>query len=206
MFIKHRDHEPKVDKSAFIAPTAVLVGRVKVGSRSRILYGAVLNSEGARVEVGNCAIICENTVLRATSEGGKDHPLIIGDHVFIGPQSTVLGCAIEPNAYIATGVTILHGAKINSGAVVAVGALVHANTNIPQDFFVPPNTVAVGDPVQIFSPDEKEAMSTAIKAIGFAKVAFDIDAQGKSRAELYKEATEIRSKEFEHHFNDSIIK
>jgi len=205
MLIKHRNNKPSVDDTAYIAPTAVLVGKVKVGSRSRIMYGAVIDSEGSEVNIGECSIICENSVVRATDTGSEEHPVSIGAHVFIGPQSTVLGCTVEPCSYLATGVTVLQGAKIESGAVVAVGALIHANTVIPKDFFVPPHAVAIGDPVQVFSPDEKEAMSRAIVSLGFARVAFNIDAAGKSRRDIYKEATEIRSKEFAHHDGDEIV-
>lgn len=205
MKIRHRNSEPIIHSSAYVAPTAVLVGNVKVGPRSRIMYGAVLDSEGSSIEVGNCSIICENTVIRATSSGNEDHRVLIGDNVFVGPQSTLLGCAIEPCSYLATGVTILQGAKIKSGAVVAVGALVHANTVIPEGFFVPPNTIAIGDPVQVHSPDEKEALTKAIKSIGFAKVAFNVDAEGKNRLSIHRKITEVRSEEFEEHVNDSII-
>ena len=51
MLIKHRNFEPEVESSVFAAPTAVLVGRVSVGPRSRIMYGAILDSEGSRIEL-----------------------------------------------------------------------------------------------------------------------------------------------------------
>ena len=169
------------------------------------MYGAILDSEGSRIEIGECTIICENAVVRATALPGADHPMLIGDHVFIGPHATLLGCAVEPCCYIATGVTVLHGAKIHSGAVVAVGALVHARTVLPSEFFVPPNTIAIGDPVKLYSPDQKEALADAIKANGFVETAFGIDAGCKNRTVRYKQATEVRSKEFESHFDDEIL-
>jgi carbonic anhydrase/acetyltransferase-like protein (isoleucine patch superfamily) len=49
MLIRHRAAEPIVDASAFVAPTAVLVGRVSVGPRARVMYGAVLDSEASKV-------------------------------------------------------------------------------------------------------------------------------------------------------------
>lgn len=205
MLIRHRGFVPVVDSSVFVAPNAVLVGRVSVGPRSRIMYGAILDSEGSRIEIGECTIICENAVVRATALPGADHPMLIGDHVFIGPHATLLGCALEPCCYIATGVTVLHGAKIHSGAVVAVGALVHARTVLPSEFFVPPNTIAIGDPVKLYSPDQKEALADAIKANGFAETAFGIDAGWENRTVRYKQATEVRSKEFESHFDDEIL-
>ncbi len=205
MLIKHRGFEPVLDSSVFVAPTAVLVGRLHVGRRSRIMYGAILDSEGSRIEIGECTIICENAVLRATASGDVDHPVLIGDHVFISPHATVLGCMVEPCSYIATGATVLQGATIHSGAVVAVGALVHANTVVPGEFFVPPNTIAIGDPMKVYSPEEKDALANAIKSIGFAKTAFGIDAQWEDRLSRYRQSTEVRSKEFESHFDDVVL-
>ncbi|MCL4536608.1 MAG: acyltransferase [Nitrospirae bacterium] len=205
MLIKHRGFEPVVDSSVFIAPTAVLVGRVAVGRDSRIMYGAVLDSEGSEIKIGECTINCENAVLRATASGDREHPVLIRDNVFIWPHATLLGCTVEPCSYIATGATVLQGAVVHSGAVVAVGALVHAKTVVPEGFFIPPNTIAIGDPVKIYSPDEKELLAEAIKSIGFAKIAFGIEAQWEDRLSRYKQATEVRSKEFGSHFNDVIL-
>jgi carbonic anhydrase/acetyltransferase-like protein (isoleucine patch superfamily) len=205
MFIKHRGVEPVVDSSVFVAPTAVLVGNVHVGPRSRIMYGAVLDSEGSSIEVDECTIICENAVLRATASGNEDHPVVIADHVFVAPHTTLLGCTVESCAYIATGVTVLQGAIIHSGAAVAVGALVHANTVIPSEFFVPPNAIAVGDPVKLYSPDERETLARAIQSVGFAKTAFGVEAQWEDRLSRYRQSTEIRSQEFESHFDDVVL-
>jgi carbonic anhydrase/acetyltransferase-like protein (isoleucine patch superfamily) len=205
MLIKHRGFEPGIDSSAFAAPTAVLVGRIRVGPRSRIMYGATLDSEGSRIEIGKCTIVCENAVLRATAAGNADHPVLVGDHVFISPHATLLGCAVESCAYIATGATVLQGATIHSGGVVAVGALVHANTVIPSEFFVPPNAIAVGDPVRLYGPDEHDAVASAIKAIGFAKIAFNVETEWEDRLTRYKQATRVRSEEFESHFEDTVL-
>jgi carbonic anhydrase/acetyltransferase-like protein (isoleucine patch superfamily) len=205
MLVKHRGFEPSVDPSAFVAPTAALVGRVRVGPRSRIMYGAVVDSEASNVEVRECAVICENAVLRATAAGHGEHPVIVGDHVFISPHATLLGCTVEPFSYVATGATVLQGAVIRSGAAIAVGAVVHAQTVVPGEFFVPPNSIAVGDPVRLYSPDEKESLAEAIKALGFARQAFGVRAGWEDRKTRYKQATEVRSEEFESHFDDVIM-
>jgi carbonic anhydrase/acetyltransferase-like protein (isoleucine patch superfamily) len=114
MLIRHRGSKPVVDSSVFVAPTAVIVGKVKIGLRSRIMYGAVVDSEGSTIEIGECTVICENAVLRATASGDKERALGIGDHVFVGPHATLLGCTIEPCCYIATGATVLQGATVHS--------------------------------------------------------------------------------------------
>lgn len=205
IIIKHRGFEPKFDSSVFIAPTAAVIGNILIGKDSRIMYGAVLDSEGSKIEIGECSVICENAVLRATASGNHEYPVKIGDHVFISPQSTLIGCKVESYSYLATGATILQGAIVKSGAAVAVGAFVHANTVVPANSFIPPNNIAIGDPVKIYSPEDQEGLAKAIKSIEFAKVAFNVDAKWENRIDRYKEATRVRSKEFENHFNDEII-
>jgi carbonic anhydrase/acetyltransferase-like protein (isoleucine patch superfamily) len=205
MLFKHRGFEPALDPTVFVAPTAVIAGRVHVAPRSRIMYGAVLDSEGSRVEIGECTVICENAVIRATACGDQDYPVLVRDHVFVSPHATLLGCTLESCSYVATGATVLQGAIIHSGAAIAVGALVHAKTVVPGGFFVPPNTIAIGDPVKLFSPDEKEALADAIKSLGFVKTAFGVQARWEDRLSRYRDATEARSKEFESHFGDVML-
>lgn len=64
MLIEHEGKRPSVEESAYVAPTAVVCGEVTVGPDSRILFGAVLTTEGGRVEVGERCIVMENAVLR----------------------------------------------------------------------------------------------------------------------------------------------
>jgi carbonic anhydrase/acetyltransferase-like protein (isoleucine patch superfamily) len=204
MLIRNRGTEPVIAPSAFVAPTAVLVGRVSVGPRVRIMYGAVLDSEASKVEVGATAIVCENAVLRATSAGGADLPVVVGDHAFVGPHTALLGCAVEPACYVATGATVLQGATLGSGAVVAVGALVHANVKVPSEFFVPPNTIAVGDPLQVYAPGE-EGLTEAIRSTNFAQTAFGVRTAWEDRIQRYRESAEVRSEEFGSHLNDTVL-
>ena len=205
MIINHRGVAPSIDSTVFIAPTAVIAGNVQVGPRSRIMYGAVIDSEASAVEIGECSIICENAVIRATKIEDTNHPVQIGEHVFISPHATLLGCSVESHAYIATGATVLQGAEVGSSAVVAVGALVHANTKIPPGFFLAPNTIALGDPIKVYSPGDKDAVVDAIKSLAFTKIAFGVDPQPEDRVATMTRVTEIRSKEFKSHFNDIIL-
>lgn len=204
MRIESRGKEPVVEASAFVAPTAVLVGDVRVGADCRIMYGAVLDSEGSRVEVGPTCIINEHAVLRATAVGDEERSVVVGDHVLVGPHASLLGCTVEPCSYVATGATVLQGATVRSGANVAVGAVVHANAVVPREFFVPPNTVAVGDPLRVFAPGD-EGLVEAIKAAGFAASAFGVRIPFEDRINRYRASTEVRSREFGVHSGDTVL-
>ena len=202
MRLEHRGKRPEVDGEAWVAPNAILVGDVRVGKGARIMYGAVLDAEGSRVEVGSGAVICEHAVLRATARGEREHPVRVGDDAFVGPHATLLGCAVEHCAYVATGATVLHGARVGAGAVVAVGSVVHANTVLPGEFLVPPNMVAVGDPVRVFGADERSAMTEAIREADFVRTAFGVELPWEDRLARYRAGTRTRAAEFAAHRDD----
>lgn len=190
---------------AYVAPMAVLVGNVKIGARARVMYGAVLDSEASAISIGDSSIICENAVVRATAEGSAPHPVMIDEHVFIGPHATLIGCTVARCVYVATGATILQGAVVGQGSVVAVGALVHANAVVPEGTFIPPCNVAIGNPVKIYAPGN-ENLIAAIKSIGFPIVAFGVRPDPSDPLAVCRGVTEVRSREFEAHLSDEILK
>ncbi|HET9169078.1 MAG TPA: hypothetical protein VFN97_06565 [Actinospica sp.] len=198
--IKHRGHTPQIDPTAYVAPTATLVGDVRIGPRARVMYGAVLDAEASRIEIGEATIICENAVLRASAVA-QDQPVLLGDHVFVGPHATLLGCTVGRCAYIATAATVLHNARLGAGAVAAVSALVHAATDVPAEYFVPPHTLAIGDPIRILAPGDPAA-TEAVGRLGFASIAFGIDTAWTDRLKRYEQITEVRAAEFAAHAED----
>jgi carbonic anhydrase/acetyltransferase-like protein (isoleucine patch superfamily) len=198
VLVRHRGHAPSVDPSAYVAPTAELIGRVTVGPRARVMSGAVLDAEGSRVEIGECAIVCEHAVLRATAVGDEDHPVLVGDHAFVGPHATLLGCSAGAASYLGTGATVLHGARVEPGAVVAVSALVHGGAVLPEGCFLAPGTIAIGDPVSTYAPGDPE-LAEAIKGVGFAGRAFGVTTAWEDRVARYREIAEVRSEEFGAH-------
>jgi carbonic anhydrase/acetyltransferase-like protein (isoleucine patch superfamily) len=201
--IRHRGHEPQVHPTAYVAPTATLVGDVRVGPRARVMYGAVLDAEGSRIEVGEAAVICENAVLRGSAVAG-DQPALVADHVFVGPHATLLGCEVGRCVYVATAATVLQCARLGAGSVVAVGALVHARTVLPDEYFVPPHTVALDAPVRLLAPGDP-GLAEAVGRVGFAQVAFGVDAQWTDRISRYEHIAEVRVAEFGTHADDEVL-
>jgi carbonic anhydrase/acetyltransferase-like protein (isoleucine patch superfamily) len=205
MLIRHRGQEPVVDLSAFVAPNATLVGAVRIGPRTRVLYGAVLDAEGGTIEVAADCVISEHAVLRATAVGARPHPVQLEDHVFVGPHVTLLGCAVARCCYFGTGATVLQGARLGPGAVVAVGALAHAGAVLPAEMFVPPMTVAIGDPAEIFTPDRPDDLANAIKGVNFAQAAFGVEHEWADRIARYERVADVRVAEYAAHLDDEII-
>jgi carbonic anhydrase/acetyltransferase-like protein (isoleucine patch superfamily) len=194
MLISHRGHQPVIDSTAYIAPTATLVGRVRVGPRARVMYGAVLDAEDGSIEVGESTIISENAVLRGTVN--------LGDHVFVGPHATLLGCRVERCSYLATGAIVLQEASLGPASVIAIGAAVHARTVLPARSFVAPYMVAIKD--NVYAPGDP-AMVEAIKGLGYTQVAFGIDPAVVDPMTRYEMVTEARSAQFGAHVDDVIV-
>ena len=203
ILITHRGRSPRVDPTAYVAPTATLVGDVRIGPRVRVMYGAVLDAEDSHIEVLEASVICEQAVLRATAVAG-DLPVLLGDHVFVGPHATVLGCVVERCCYLATHASVLQGARLAEGSVVAVGALVHARAQVPPSFFVPPHGTALGEPLRVLAPGDPE-LPQAIGQLGFASTAFGVDAEWTDRVNRYERIAEVRVAEFGAHLDDEII-
>ena len=205
MLIRHRGRSPVVDPGAYVAPNATLVGDVRVGPGARILYGAVLDAEGATVEVGAACVVSEHAVLRATAVGAVPRPVVLGDHVFVGPHATLLGCTVGRCCYLATNATVLHGARLGAGAVVAVGALAHAGAVLPSEMFVPPMTVAIGDPARVYPTDRPDELAEAVRGVNFAQAAFGVTHDWTDRIARYERIAEVRGAEYAAHLDDEIV-
>jgi carbonic anhydrase/acetyltransferase-like protein (isoleucine patch superfamily) len=172
MEIRHRDSAPSIDPEAYVAPTAVLSGQVRVGPGSCVLHGAVLSADGGPVDIGVNSVIMEHAVLRGTPR----QPLTIGDHVLIGPHAYLTGCTIGDEVFIATGAMIFNGAQMGRASSVALGGAIHINCVVPPQTRVPIGWVAVGDPARLYPPGQAEEIRAGLEeAGGFLPFVFGTD-------------------------------
>jgi gamma-carbonic anhydrase len=197
MLIEHEGRRPRVADSAYVAPTAVLCGDVRVGADSRILFGAVLTAETGTIEVGERCIVMENALLR----GRESHPVVIGDHVLVGPHAHINGARIEREVFLATGVSVFPGAQIERGSEIRINAVVHVNSRIEPNTTVPIGWIAVGDPAQLFAPEAHERLWRVQEAMDFPGTVF-----GLSREEASMERVCARYAErFGRHRGDRVL-
>jgi UDP-3-O-[3-hydroxymyristoyl] glucosamine N-acyltransferase len=115
--IRNGDGIPSVAPDAYVAPTAVLSGRVRIGPGTCVLHGAVLTDDGGPVNAGASCVIMEHAVLRGTPR----HPLTIGDHVLAGPHSYLTGATIGDEVFIATGAMVFNGAHVGQASSIRAG-------------------------------------------------------------------------------------
>jgi carbonic anhydrase/acetyltransferase-like protein (isoleucine patch superfamily) len=163
MIIKHDGKTPQIHPTAYVAPTATICGDVTIGKQVCVLFGASLIAEGGSIVIGDHCIVLEHAVVRSTD----GHDTVIGDHVLVGPQAHVVGCTVEECVFLATGATVLYGAVVGARSEVRVNGVVHTQTMLPPDSTVPISWVAVGDPVELFSPRDHEKLWAVQKPLNF---------------------------------------
>jgi carbonic anhydrase/acetyltransferase-like protein (isoleucine patch superfamily) len=168
VLIEHEGRTPQVHASAWVAPTAVLSGDVRVGPDCRVLFGAVLSDEGGSVEVAERAIVMENALIR----GRDGHATRIGRNVIVGPHAHVNGALVEDDAFVATGAALFPGARIGAGAEVRIHGVVHVNSVLPAGGLVPIGWVAVGDPAEVLPPDRHDDICAIQEGLDFPGTVF----------------------------------
>jgi carbonic anhydrase/acetyltransferase-like protein (isoleucine patch superfamily) len=132
-------HTPDIHPTAWVAPTATLVGRVRVGPRASVFYGAVLRGDMDEIVLGEGSNLQDNCVVH-TDAGVPAH---IGAGVGVGHGAIVHGATVEDGSLIGMGATLLNGAVVRTGAFVAAGALVREGQEVP------PHHLAAGVPATV---------------------------------------------------------
>lgn len=123
---------PEVADDAWVAPSAVLVGRVRIGSGSSAWYGAVLRADAEAITVGAGSNVQDGCVVHAD----PGFPTTIGDGVVVGHGAVVHGCTVGDGVLVGMGATVLNGARIGAGSLVAAGAVVLEGTQVPSGSLV----------------------------------------------------------------------
>ena len=200
MFLEHRGKVPHIHPSAYIAPTATICGDVSIGENSRVLFGAVIVAEGGPVEIGAHCIIMENAVIRGT----PNFPTRLGDAILVGPRSYLTGCIVENDVFLATRVTIFNGAHIGTRAEVRINGVVHIRTQLPAGAMVPIGWVAVGDPAQIFPPNEHDQIWAIQEPLNFPRTVFGLERAPEGKT-IMPEMTKRYARALGRHIQDRVL-
>jgi carbonic anhydrase/acetyltransferase-like protein (isoleucine patch superfamily) len=136
MLIEYRGNMPRVAASAFVAPTALLIGDVEIGEDANVWFGAVLRADNGTIVVGARASIQDNAVIHAHERAVTS----IGEDATIGHCAVLENCIIETGALIGSNAVVLDRALVGEHAVVSAGSVVTV------DSVVAPRVVAAGSP------------------------------------------------------------
>ena len=119
MLIELGGVQPTIGEDVWIAPTAVLVGDVRVGDRASIWFGAVLRGDSSQITIGAGASVQDNAVIHC-AEG---LPTVVGEDVVVGHAALLEGCEIEDGAVVGMGAIVLQRARLGAGSMLAAGAV-----------------------------------------------------------------------------------
>jgi carbonic anhydrase/acetyltransferase-like protein (isoleucine patch superfamily) len=126
------DAIPIIHPEAWVAPGAVIVGRVRLGRGANVWYGSVLRGDDERIEVGADCNIQDLCCLH--SDPGE--PAVLEDRVSLGHRAMVHGAHVEAGVLVGIGATVLGGAVIGTGSLIAAGAVITPGKKIPAGVLV----------------------------------------------------------------------
>ena len=130
---------PQLDRPAFVAASADLIGHVILAEDSSVWYNATLRADLAEIRIGRCSNVQDNSCLHV-KHGGACR---LGDYVTIGHSVTLHACTVEDDCLIGMGAVVLDGAVIGRGSIVGAHALVTKGT------IVPPHSLVLGSPAKV---------------------------------------------------------
>jgi gamma-carbonic anhydrase len=142
---------PTIHNSAFIAPTANIIGNIIIHARASVWYQAVLRADLNPIVIDEESNIQDGVVVHLSD----DFSTLVGKRVTVGHRAILHACKIENEVLIGMGSIIMDGAEIGEGSIIGAGALV------PKGMVVPPNSLVMGFPakvVRMTRPDEREGI------------------------------------------------
>jgi gamma-carbonic anhydrase len=131
---------PAIDPTAFVAPTAAVIGDVELGPGSSIWYHCVLRGDTFPIRVGARSNIQDGTIVHVAR---GTLPALIGDDVTVGHGCIIHACTLKDRAVVGMGATVLDGAVIEEGGMLGAGGL------LPPGKRVGPNELWLGNPARL---------------------------------------------------------
>lgn len=170
-----RGIHPRIHPSAFVAPTAVVIGNVTIEEEASVWFGAVIRGDEPdhEIRIGARTSIQDNCVVHVSARG----PTLVGPDVTVGHGAIMESCTIGEGALIGMNAVVLQGARVGEQALVAAGAVV------PDGGDVPARHLAAGTPARVKKELEGESLRwIRTSAPHYVKLSRDYLEQGIGRA------------------------
>jgi len=140
-------HFPTIHPSAFVAPSADIIGSVNIGENASVWYQCVLRGDINHIEIGPGTNIQDGTVIHLEDTQGST----LGAYVTVGHRAIIHACTVEDESLIGMGAIIMDGAVIGAQSIVGAGALVTMGTKIP------PGSLVLGSPAKVVKSLDPQA-------------------------------------------------
>jgi len=159
---------PKIAPDAFIASTAVVIGAVEIGAEASIWFGCVLRGDSNSIRIGARTNIQDGTIIHVNHEreGAMGTKTVIGADVTVGHMALLHACTVEDGAFIGMKACLMDGVVVESGGMVAAGALVTPGKRVRK------GELWAGSPAKLMRPlSDKEMAYFAYSAKHYCDVA-----------------------------------
>jgi len=169
MIMNFKDYTPEIGKNAWIADSADIIGRTKIGEDSSVWFQVVIRGDVHFITIGSRTSIQDGSMIHVTHHKKADmsdgNPTTIGDDVTVGHKVMLHGCTIEDACLIGMSATILDGAVIGKESIVGAGSLVTKNKVFP------PRSLIMGSPAkfirELTDEEVKELYASAARYVEF---------------------------------------
>jgi gamma-carbonic anhydrase len=139
LVMPHHGKRPVIPESAYLAPTATVIGDVVLGEESSLWFNVVVRGDCNYIRIGDRSNIQDNSTIHVHVD---DYPTVVGNDVVGGHNILLHGCTIKDRVLIGMGSTIMDGVIVGEECIVAAGSLLVPGT------LVPPRTLVRGRPAR----------------------------------------------------------
>lgn len=139
MILPHHEKWPEIHETAFIAPSADIIGEVTIGAESSVWFQCVIRGDVNWIKIGSRTNIQDQSTLHVTRE---KFPLELGDEITVGHRVMLHGCKVGSRCLIGMGAILMDGCEIGEECLVAAGSLVTEGKKFP------PRTLIMGSPAR----------------------------------------------------------
>ncbi len=164
MILPHHGISPKIHESAFVAPSADVIGDVELGADSSIWFQSVVRGDVNTIRIGSRTNIQDHSLLHVTR---VKSPLSIGDDVTVGHRVTLHGCKVGNRVLIGMGAIVLDDAQIGDDCMIGAGALITKGTQVPS------GSLIFGSPAKVVRPLKPDELAflkvSALNYVGDSK-------------------------------------
>ena len=140
--------------TAFVAPSASVIGDVSLGQNSSVWYGATVRGDVHKIVIGENTSVGDRAVIHVAKIQG-DFPSMIGDNVTIGPGAIVHAATLKDNSVVGPSAQVLDGAVVEKNAIVGPGAVVTPGTVVKEGEYW------LGSPAKMLRKVTAEELQTA---------------------------------------------
>jgi carbonic anhydrase/acetyltransferase-like protein (isoleucine patch superfamily) len=132
MLFAFKNFQPNVHPSAYVAPTATVIGRVELASNVSIWFGSVLRGDINFIKIGANTNIQDGCIMHVTN----NYPVIMGERITVGHGAILHGCEVQSDCLISMAAVVLDGAFIGERSVIAAGSVIAPGTKVPPESLV----------------------------------------------------------------------